>query len=127
MKVAVSGRNASKQAIRILSEMPVKIPSGGTAQLRIGVPGSVPAGKIQVELSDPPNGISVKRITPSGMGTELVLQSDAAKTKPGLKGNLIVSVFVVPSVSAEKAKAQGGARRFPAGSVPAIPFEVVTP
>ena len=127
MRVAVSGRNASKGAIRVLSEMPVKIPSGGTVQVRIGVPGSVPAGKLQIELSDPPDGISVKSTSPSGMGTEMVLQSDAAKIKPGLKGNLIVSVFVVPSVSPEKAKAQGGARRFPAGSVPAIPFEVVTP
>jgi hypothetical protein len=127
MKVAVSGRFASRSAIKVLSEMPVKIPAGGTARVRIGAPAGTPSGKIQLEINDPPDGVSVKSISPSGMGTEMVLQCDAAKVKPGLKGNLIVTVFIVPEVPPEKAKAQGGARRNSAGSLPAIPFEIVAP
>ena len=39
----------------------------------------------------------------------------------------IIAVFIVPQVPPEKAKAQGGARRNSAGSLPAIPFEIVAP
>ena len=38
LKVAVAGRAAVKAAIKILSETPIKIPSGGTARVKIGAP-----------------------------------------------------------------------------------------
>ena len=129
MEVVVMGRFMSKTAIKVLGETPVKIPAGGTARLQIGAPTNMPTGKLLLELSDPPDGITVKNTSPSGWATEMVLQCDAAKVKPGLKGNLIINVFVVQEVSPEKAKAKGpaGQRRNSAGTLPAIPFEIVPP
>ena len=127
MKVAVSGRNMSRSPVRILGESPVRIPAGGTARVRIAAPAFAFAGKIQLELSEPPDGIAIKDASPSGGGAEIVLQCDAAKAKPGLKGNLIVNAFADAPELPGKAKAQAPQRRRPLGVLPAIPFEVVMP
>jgi hypothetical protein len=136
MKVAVSGRNMSRSPVRILGESPVRIPAGGTARVRIAAPALAFAGKIQLELSDPPDGIAIKNVSPSGAqygraywpgGAEIVLQCDAAKAKPGLQGNLIVNAFADAPELPGKAKTQAPQRRRPLGVLPAIPFEVVAP
>jgi hypothetical protein len=79
-------------------------------------------------LNEPPEGIALGKVSPGREGTEIELQSDAAKAKPGLKGNLIVSILQGPaSTSTSKNKKQANQRRFSVGTLPAIPFEVVQP
>jgi hypothetical protein len=113
-------------AMRILSAMPVKIPAGGTARVQVGLPTSAPAGTFKLELSEPPEGISLQGVSPIGRGTEIVLRGDAAKVKPSLKGNLIVNVFMLPNNPATApARPQAGQRRVSLGALPAIPFEIV--
>jgi hypothetical protein len=53
-----------------------------------------------------------------------VLQADPTKVKPGLKGNLIVTVWGerVPPDNQPRPSAN---RRLPLGTLPAIPFEIV--
>ena len=59
---------------------------------------------------------------------EIELHSDAAKARPGLKGNLIVNVMQGDAlVAAQKNKKQANQKRLPVGTLPAIPFEVVQP
>ena len=74
--------------------------------------------KVQYELSEPPEGIALRNASPGRDGTEIVLQCDAAKAKPGLKGNLIVNI------SAERV-AQANRQRVSLGTLPAVPFEIV--
>jgi hypothetical protein len=125
-RVSVVGRYFPKAALGILSKTPVKIPAGGTARIGVGGPARGMAGQLQFELSDPPEGISIKDVSSSAGGMEIVLQSDAAKVKPGLKGNLIVSVFIKRAgVPAKKAAA--AQRPVPMTTLPAIPFEIVAP
>ena len=59
----------------------------------------------------------------------MVLASDAAKAKPGLKGNLIVNVYATrtPPGGNKADKAPAPARRVLLDTLPAIPFEVVQP
>jgi hypothetical protein len=125
LKVAVAGRWMPRAAVRILGDAPVKIPAGGTARVRLDAPARGFADRIHLELSEPPEGITLKTVSPSGDGTEIVLQSDAAKVKPGLKGNLIVNAFADRPGVPGKGKAPGNPRRAPLGTLPAIPFEVV--
>jgi len=128
LQVAVSGRGASRSALRILGETPVRIPAGGTARVRIGASSSAFADRVQLELSEPPEGIAIRNVSPVSEGAEIELQADAAKVKPGLRGNLIVSVFTGrPPALAQPGKAPVNRRRTPVGSLPAIPFEIVEP
>ncbi len=126
LRVAVSGRSFNKAPVKILSATPVRIPAGGIARVQLGVPGKVFLANFDLDLSEPPEGISLQSVAPSGWNTELVLQSDAAKTKPGQAGNLIVNVHAAgkgatASASKGKMKKRGGA----VATLPAIPFAIV--
>jgi len=124
-KVTAIKRGATRAAIAILSELPVKIPIGGTTQVRVTMPAARSFDKIQMELSEPPEGITVRDVSSDPKGTSLVLQSDAAKTKPGLRGNLIVDVFGERTPLAGAGKAKANRQRIPLGTLPAIPFEII--
>jgi hypothetical protein len=119
--VAVSSRGASRNSVKILSATPVRIPAGGSARVRVGLPLKLAAGKIHLELSEPPEGVMIKEVIEAGFGSEILLECDAAKAKPGLSGNLIVNAFIT---RADQAKAANRPRA-PIGCLPAIPFEIV--
>jgi len=128
MDVTVSGRFMNRMPLKILSAMPVKIPAGGTARVRISAPGGALANRFRVELSEPPEGITLGSVSPASEGTEIELRSDATKSKPGLKGNLIVNMMPAQAlIAAKKNKKQGNQPRAAVGTLPAIPFEVVPP
>ena len=109
----------------LLDPPPVEIPVGGTVQLGIGAPGFFGRTEIQIELSDPPEGIAVDSVTRADQGLTVVLRGDSQKAKAGLKGNLIASAF-----SQTTWKTQGGkpqTTRWLVATLPAIPFEIVEP
>lgn len=127
LKLAVidPGRFGSRPAPKILSKSPVKIPSGGTARIQVGMPLNTYLGRIELNLNDPPAGISIEKVSSLGEGSEIVLHTDADKVKPGLKGNLIVNVALAGKQgTSSKTKPQAGLR-LNVGTLPAIPFEVV--
>jgi hypothetical protein len=121
--VAVSGRWMPRAIVKILGETPVKIPAGGTARVRIATPrGSLP-NQLQLELSEPPDGIVLQSVVSSGESTEIVLRTDAGKVAPGQKGNLIVQVMAERPSTPGKAKTKG--QRMNLSALPAIPFEII--
>jgi hypothetical protein len=128
LEVVVSGRFMNRTPLKILSATPVKIPAGGSARVRVATPGGGGANRFRLELSEPPDGIALEKVSPVSDGTELELKSDAAKTKPGLKGNLIVRILPGQGIAAgQKNKKQGNQMRLAVGTLPAIPFEIVQP
>jgi hypothetical protein len=128
LAVAVSGRWAQWAAVRILSSTPVKIPAGGTNRVRVGMPPETPRGRVELELSDPPEGLTIKEVVPAGAwATEIVLQCDAEKAKPGLKGNLIINAFPPRAGQPGRPIRAANQRRIPLTTLPAIPFEIVSP
>jgi len=127
LKVTVSGRWMSRAPLRILDPAPVKIPAGGTARVRVGAPGGVFTNRFQLELSEPPEGVTIQDVSSIREGAEIVLHSDATKAKPGLSGNLIVNVLAVGPQNPGKDKGQGNRQRTLVGTLPAIPFDIVGP
>jgi len=127
LEVAVSGRFMNRMSLKILSATPVRIPAGGVARVRIATPTSAFVDRFQLELSEPPEGITLGKVSAASDGAEIELRSDAAKAKPGLKGNLIVNIFQGQLAAAQKNKKQANQRRPAVGALPAIPFEIVLP
>jgi len=107
--------------IAILGEQPVKIPAGGTVELRVTIPAR--EGAIQVELSDPPEGITIDSVSRFDKGAAILLRCDAEKAKPGLKGNLIANASQQRTLTDKDGKTRE--YRAVLGTLPAIPFEVV--
>jgi hypothetical protein len=118
LKVAVRRGAMLRVPIRVSSPEPLEIPAGGTARFQVQVPTTLT--KVQFELSEPPEGIELRQD-----GTELVLKCDAAKAKPGLKGNLIVNISAERAAQPANAKQPANRQRVSLGTLPAVPFEIV--
>jgi hypothetical protein len=67
----------------------------------------------------------LRNASPGREGTEIVLQCDAAKAKPGLRGNLIVNISAERVAQAAKGATQANRQRVSLGTLPAVPFEIV--
>jgi hypothetical protein len=110
--------------MEILSEQPVRIPVGGTVEVQVRM-GWSRDGQIQVELSDPPEGITVDRASWNERGLTLVLRGDAAEAEPKRRGNLMANAFLQTRVTEKDGKTRE-VRNF-IGPLPALPFEVFKP
>ena len=126
LEVAVLKRPNPRATLKILSATPVRMPPGGTARIEVSLPGPRIAERAQFELSNPPEGITIRNVSPVRDGVEIVLQTDAAKVKPGLEGNLIINGYVprLAETNATKLKVNNN-QRMPLGALPAIPFEII--
>ncbi|MFO0875978.1 MAG: hypothetical protein U0840_01285 [Gemmataceae bacterium] len=118
--VTVSAGARSRFPARLLETGPVKIRPGGAGVAHFAIPKGVAADKLQFLLSEPPEGITLKNTTTNGDVVILVLQADAEKVKPGLKTNLIVEAY-------PDGGKKGKTTRFPLGTLPAIPVEMIRP
>jgi hypothetical protein len=107
----------------VLGELPVRIPAGETVEVRVVM--AARAGPIQVELSDPPEGIAIASVSRSDTGVALLLRGDAEKAKPGLQGNLIANASQQRTITEKDGKTRE--YRAVLGTLPAIPFQVVQP
>jgi hypothetical protein len=126
LEVTVVGRPLPRQMVKILSPTPVKLVAGETARVRLGTPSNAFAERWELELSNPPEGIAIQKVAAVEGGAEIWLTADASKVKPGLKGNLIVNLAASKTATGTpKGKGPANARRGSAGTLPAIPFEVV--
>jgi hypothetical protein len=119
-----AGRPPFQSQWAILDEQPVRIPVGGTAEVHVRMPADR-RGETQVELSDPPEGIAVERVSWTDKVLAVVLRGDAEKAKPGLKGNLMANAFSKSAVTTNDGKTRDVRNLI--GPLPAIPFEVVKP
>jgi hypothetical protein len=126
--VAPNPRPFASNALKILSATPVKIPAGGTARVRIATPSSAFVDRFALELSGAPPGITIQNVSPDANGIELTLHCDAANAKPGDTGNLIVNIVpkTPPAAQSVTKPKNQNQRRNQVGTLPAIPFEIVS-
>jgi hypothetical protein len=123
--IAVKGRRwRQRRPLEILGRRPLRLPVGQTAQVRFSAPRRLPIDQLRFVLSEPPEGITIENASADDDGLQILLRADGEKVKPGLKGNLIVDVFIERVVKRE-GKQNGQKRRIPLGALPAISFETV--
>ena len=117
-------RRVFQHPMEILSQQPVKIPVGGTVEVQVRMSWSR-NGLAHVDLSDPPEGVTVDRVSWTEKGIAVLLRGDAEKAKPRLKGNLMANAFLQSTVTEKDGKTRD--ERYLIGPLPAIPFEIVKP
>jgi hypothetical protein len=116
---------AFPRPMTLAADTPVKIPVGGSVELQVMMPYVSAAGPVQVELSDPPEGIGIDRISRLDKGVTILLRCDAGRAKPGLEGNLIAQASQLRTITDKEGKTRE--YRSVLGALPAIPFEIVEP
>ena len=123
--VVTTGTARGRVPMKITTPSPMRLPVGGTAQVTLALPGNpqpLSPGKMQLQLSDPPDGIAIESFTSSS----ITFRADPAKVKSGLKDNLIIETFGEFTTIPKDGK-PGEKKRYPSGFLPAIPFETVQP
>ncbi len=121
--VATVGRAFPRVRVRVYARPPVRITAGGTGRVPIGMPANPPQGRLRLELSNAPDGISLQDPNPGPGPADLVIACDAGKAKPGMTGNLIVQTYIVRNAAKAGGAANGQALLL--DTLPAIPFVVV--
>jgi hypothetical protein len=119
--VAVIGRANRGMAV-VPPDKPIQLLRGATVEFRFTGPNRPAYELLQVTMSQPPEGVTVESITPDRQGYKVVLKVDALKAKPGTKGNLIFEAFV--ERAQPNAKPGAPKRRAPAGTLPAVMYEI---
>ncbi len=118
--VCVNGNRVQRWPAKLATEVPVRIPCGGVARVRVTA-SKAALTRVKLELSNPPDGISIEKVGSWESGVEIFLACDAEKAKPGSRGNLIVQPAPAKAQGNRPAGGQAGAL----GSLPAIPYEIV--
>ena len=123
LKLAITRRAVFRSPIRMPGNQTLRIPAGGSVRVPVQVllPPNAAINKLDYELSEPPEGIGLG----AGDSAAIMLQCDAAKCKPGLKGNLIVNLVGERTVTQAKGTASPTTQRVQLGALPAMPFEIV--
>jgi hypothetical protein len=121
LMVAVTGDRRFRAPLKLVEKKPVKLPAGGTAEVRLFAPRVPFMNQVQLALSEPPEGIAIENVSPAREGVAILLRADAEKVAPGLKGNLILDAFIERTFGPAGAQRK---RRIPVGTLPAVPFEI---
>lgn len=122
--IFVTGQPAGKLPLASPDRI-VKIPAGGTGQIRFLVDQGYHPREFRFELSQPPAGITLQEPQPVGLSPALILpvKCDAEKAKPGLKGNLLLMVSREYAYVGKENRGLTTTRQ-PLGLLPAIGFEI---
>jgi len=113
------------QFFELASDGPVRIPAGGTTQVRIRVPKNPRLREVDLELSEPPEGVTLEDVAVVPIGLAFHLKADGDVVQAGLADNLIVEAFTETEIRKQPSKGPKQKRRISLGVLPAIPFEIV--
>ena len=123
--VTVAGNRMPGPPLQAQTDEAMMLSAGETVELRVVGCETEKAKNIRVELNQPPKGISIKEVKPVEQGLSVVLSTDAAAAKAGLKGNLIFNVDEETIQLDAEGNPIGSPRRTSLGVLPAVPFEII--
>ncbi len=123
LMAAVRGPRHDGRPIKLAGGGPVRIPVGGTVEVRFRTPDYPELPGIQLEIDDPPEGMALHGVEVESGGVTFRLSVDDEATQAGFSDNLIVEVFLERTRQTEGGTTK--TERFSVGILPAIPFEIV--
>ena len=123
--VAVLGGRRFGHPLRPADTSPLRIPAGGVARVQIPIPAHPRLNALELELSQPPPGITLENVgvDEQGLAFELAANGDAAPI--GLEDNLIIEAFLTVERKSREGETTEQKQRLRLGSLPALQFVVV--
>ena len=127
--VCVAPARGKRSAIEVVSPLPLRVPVGGLAEVRIKVPAWIVDRGLELEPSEAPPGIGLSDVRPVTGGVAFDVMADSTCAKAGLETNLIIDVFATRP-GGKKADAPVPAKsqqRSAVAGLPAIPITLIPP
>jgi len=111
-------------SVKLPADLPVKIPSGGTTQITCKTWKRPMPKKIELKLSEPPEGLTLQdvKVVPEGLAFQLKADKNM---KSGFTDNLIVEAYTELTPRQKTANSANQNQRVLMGLLPAIPIEIV--
>ncbi len=111
-------------AVELAGEAPVRIPAGGSAQVQIKTGRRASLQDVQLQLNQPPEGLTMDSVAAAPTGVTFQLKAD--KSLPsGFADNLIIEAFRETVVRAKDGTPTNEKRRSSIGLLPAVPIQIV--
>jgi hypothetical protein len=135
--LVVDGTRRRAPPLRRTGNGPVRLRAGGVERVHFRFPGRKKLDQFQLELADPPPGVTLGPLVPEEKGAQFEVRLGEDALEVGFRDNLIVQVFREftpkkgwpgkgrPGKGKKKRKATPGKRRNLVGFLPAIPFQVI--
>ena len=112
-------------SIELAERGPIRIPAGGSAQVRIKTRRGSILKEMQLELNEPPEGLTLHDVTVVPEGLAFRLKADKDAMQSGFADNLIIEAFRNFTPKQKGGKSSNQKRRYSMGVFPAIPIEIV--
>jgi hypothetical protein len=123
--VSVQGSRWGMPTTELMGRSPIRIPVGGSAEVRIKTRKSSVLKEMRLSLDDPPEGVTLHDVAVVPEGLAFRLKAEKGKVEPGLGDNLIVEVAREYIPKGKDGKPSGKKRRYSMGTLPVIPIEIV--
>jgi len=123
--VAVQKSRWRVPTMELAGDVPVRIPAGGTARVLMKTRRTAAIREVELELNEPPEGVSLQGLTVVPAGLAFQLKADKDAMQPGFADNLIVEAFREITPKQKDGKPANQKRRISMGVFPAIPIEIV--
>jgi len=123
--VAVKKTPGRVSPFKLASPTPIRIKAGGSTIVRVEIPKRAAINKIDLELVEPPQGVTLGKVSAIPAGLSFKIMTDKSVIKNNIISNLIVEAFAELKPKAKQAKNKNGAQRVSMGVLPAIPIEIV--
>jgi len=111
--------------VELAGEKPVRIPAGGTAQVKLKTRKRSVLQELRLVLREPPEGVTLHnvKVVPEGLAFQLKAKKDSMPD--GYSDNLIVEAFREYYPKQKNGKLAKQKKRYSMGVLPAIPIEIV--
>lgn len=104
---------------------PVQIPAGRSVQVHLKTAPGPFLKEIDLELYEPPAGITLHNVTVVPEGLAFVLKADQEVVKNAVSSNLIIQLFREYAPQPQDRKLASNKRRDSIGILPAIPIQII--
>jgi len=111
--------------VRLAGDSPIRIPAGGSADVRVKTRRGSILRQMKLELNEPPDGLTLHDVTVVPEGLVFQLKADKDVIQSGFEDNLIVEAFRESTPKQQEGKPAFQKRRYSMGIFPAIPIEIV--
>jgi hypothetical protein len=125
LMVAITGGRRFGRSLEWKGDARVRIPAGGRVSLQLAAPPHPKARELQLELNDPPPGITIQKVTAAEGEFTLELAANRSTAQVGLMDNLIFEGFIEVERGGQEGQPAKQKQRVPVGFLPALPVEIV--
>ena len=124
--VCVAPGRGKQTPVEIGSVLPLRIPAGASAEVRVKLPKWIAERNPEPELNEAPEGFTVSAARPVPGGVAFDVRTDAS-VKPGMETNLVIEIFTTSPAGGKAGKPAKVPQRFSIAGLPAIPVLIVPP